>query len=271
MANAEGKNKPIEADIAALVDRFEQFDDTILQRADFIARPRRIAPKFRRIIAEPCAQGENIIRCAEQACGPIIFNLLIAEPFHIKRLTRHKMLEPFARLRLACQTARAAQHDIRVAVFAQIAGCRRAAGRTFIWKGERLRSAWARLGHHAHNLRYHIASALYDHRVANTHILAGNLIGVVQGRIGNAHAANRDLLQFGNRRQCAGAPDLNVDILQYGGRLLRRKLMRDGPARRARHKPQPVLIVERVDLIDHAVNVIPQQRSAGLDILPVCQ
>ena len=271
MANAQGKNEAVERNVAPLVNRIEKFDDTVFQRADFVARTGSVAPEIRWIVSVTRAQCKNIIGATHQTRRPIIVNLLIAEPFNIQRLTRYKMFEPFARLRLARQTARAAQNNICLTVFAQIARRRRAAGRTRFWKRERHGSGRARITHHAHNLGYHIARALDDYRVANADILARNLIGIMQGGIAHAHATNRDLLQFGNRRKRTCAPHLNVDILQHGCRLLRRKFMCDRPARRARYKAQPVLIVERINLIDHAVNVISQKRPTRLDILPMRQ
>ena len=99
-----------------------------------------------------------------------------------------------------------------------------------------------------------------SHRVADAHVLARDLVLVVQGRVRDHHAADGDRLEPRDRRQRAGAPDLDVDGLEDGARLLGRELARDRPARGARDEAEPLLQVEPVDLVDDAVDVVAERR-----------
>ena len=69
------------------------------------------------------------------------------------------------------------------------------------------------LRHHGNHLRDHVAGALDHHRVADADVLAGDLVLVVQRRAAHQHAADVDRLQLGDRRQRAGAADLDMDVL----------------------------------------------------------
>ena len=74
------------------------------------------------------------------------------------------------------------------------------------------------------------------------------------------HAADIDRLEIGDRRQRAGAADLDEDAVQPRARLLGRELVGDRPARRAADEAQPLLPVDAVDLVDDAVDVVGQRR-----------
>ena len=115
------------------------------------------------------------------------------------------------------------------------------------------------------DLRDHIAGALDDDGVADADVLAGDLVGVVQGGVAHHHAAHGDGLQPRHGGDRAGAAHLQVDGLQHGAGLLGGELVGDGPARRARDKAQPPLPVQPVDLVDHAVDVIAHVRTARLE------
>ena len=130
-------------------------------------------------------------------------------------------------------------------------------------KHERLRVRRALLQDHAEDLRDHVAGALHNHGVADAHVLAGDLVLVVQRRILHDHAADGDRLQLRNRRQRARAADLDFDAAQDRGRLLGREFVRGGPARRARHEAQPLLQIEPVHLVDHAVDVVSRGQGAS--------
>ena len=104
------------------------------------------------------------------------------------------------------------------------------------------------------------------HRVADAHIEPRDLAGIVQRRVLHHDAADCDRLELGDRRQRAGAADLDLDILDDGGRLLGRKFVRDRPARRARHEAEPLLPVESVDFVDDAVDVVVEAGAPRLDL-----
>ena len=119
---------------------------------------------------------------------------------------------------------------------------------------------------HPQHLRDHVAGALDFHRVADAHVEAGDLVGIVQGRVLHHDAADRDGGELGDRGQRAGAADLDFDRINGSRRLLRRKLVRQRPARAARHKTEPVLPVEPVDLVHDAVNVIAEAGAFLFDL-----
>ncbi len=66
------------------------------------------------------------------------------------------------------------------------------------------------------------------------HVLAADLVLVVQRRVGDGRAADEHRRQPRDRRDRAGAADLHVDARAPRRHLLRRKLVRDRPARLAR-------------------------------------
>ncbi|MNT16590.1 hypothetical protein D3C72_1517020 [compost metagenome] len=116
---------------------------------------------------------------------------------------------------------------------------------------------------HADDLRDDVAGALQDDRVADAHVLAGDLVLVVQGGVADHDAADRDGVQTGDRGQRAGAADLDVDAFQHGRGLLRRELVGDGPTGAAGDEAEALLPVQPVDLINHAVDVVAEAGAVG--------
>ena len=82
--------------------------------------------------------------------------------------------------------------------------------------------------------------------------------------VGDDHAADADRLQSPDRRQLAGAADLDVDRFERGLGFLGGEFVRESPARRARDLAEPLLPVEPVDLVDDAVDV---ERQVGARLL----
>ena len=99
-----------------------------------------------------------------------------------------------------------------------------------------------RLGDRAHDLRDHVARAAHDDGVADAHVLAPHLVLVVQRGVGHGDAADEHRLQPRDRRDRAGAADLDVDADDLGRRLLGRELVRDREARRARDEAERALL-----------------------------
>ena len=122
-----------------------------------------------------------------------------------------------------------------------------------------------------HHLGNHIAGAAHDHRVADAHVEPRDLVGVVQRGVGDHHARHVHRRQPRHRRERAGAADLYVDRLQRGGLFLRRELVRHRPARRARNEAQRGLLVESIEFVDDAVDVVGQAVATGADALEVGQ
>ena len=69
-----------------------------------------------------------------------------------------------------------------------------------------------------------------------------------------------------DRRQRAGAADLDADVLQHGHRLFRGELPGDRPARRAADEAEPALQREVVDLVDHAIDVVAEAGAFHSDL-----
>ena len=130
----------------------------------------------------------------------------------------------------------------------------------------RLGAARPLIGDDAEHLRNDVAGALDGHRVADADIVALDLFFVVQGRVLHHDAAHRHRLELGDRGERAGAADLDLDVLDDGGRLLGGEFVRDRPARSARHEAKPRLPVEAVDFVDHAIDVVVERGAFGLDL-----
>ena len=121
----------------------------------------------------------------------------------------------------------------------------RAAGRKFV----RLRRFRPLLRNHSQHLRDHVTGTLDHHRIADAHAEALDLVGVVQRGVLHDDTANGDRLELGDRRERAGAADLNLDRLDDGRRLLGGKFVRDRPTRVARDEAEPLLPIQPIDLV----------------------
>ncbi len=105
------------------------------------------------------------------------------------------------------------------------------------------------------NLRDNITGTLDANNVAFANVFPRDFVLVVQGGAAHDHAADRDGLKLGHRRQRAGSAHLNNYLVQFCFSLFRRELVRDGPARRAADETEPLLPVGAVELVHHAVDV----------------
>src|SRR5580692_4762349 len=130
----------------------------------------------------------------------------------------------------------------------------------------RLGAARALVEDDAEHLRNDVAGALDGHRVADADIEPLDLLFVMQRCVLHHDTADRHRLELGDRRQRTGAADLNLDVLDDGGRLLGGEFVRDRPARAARHEAEPFLPVEAIDFVDHAVDVVIEGGAFGLDL-----
>src|SRR5467141_3589644 len=102
----------------------------------------------------------------------------------------------------------------------------------------------------------HVAGALDDDVVLRSHVLAGDLVFVVQRRTTHRHTGNLrgPKPRHGCRR--TGAPDVDLDVLDDGLGLLGRELERQRPARTPGDEPQLCLLPQVVDLDDNAVDLV---------------
>ena len=121
--------------------------------------------------------------------------------------------------------------------------------------------------HDVDHLRNHVAGALDDDGVADPDVAALaqllavaadalDVVLVVQRDVLHDDAADADRLELADRRERAGAPDLDLDVAQHRRGALGREFVRDRPARRARDEAEALLPVEAVDLVDDAVDVV---------------
>src|SRR5690554_5479160 len=108
---------------------------------------------------------------------------------------------------------------------------------------EATRVRWSPGEHHARYLGYDIAGAPHDDDVADAHVLALDLILVVQRSVGNGHTAHVHRFEPRHRCELAGAPHLHVDADEARHLLLRREFVGKGPAWRAGHEAHLTLLV----------------------------
>ena len=111
------------------------------------------------------------------------------------------------------------------------------------------------------DLRNDVAGALHDDGVADAHILARDLVLVVQGRALHDDAADGDGLQPRDRRQRAGASDLNLDAVEERGRAFGRELVGNRPTWRAGRITETGLKREIVDFVNDAIDVVAERRA----------
>ena len=90
---------------------------------------------------------------------------------------------------------------------------------------------------HLEDLRNDVAGALDYHRVADARVEPRDLVLVVQAGVGDDDAADGDRLEFGHRRQRAGAADLDLDRLDDRRRAFGGEFVRHRPARARETKP----------------------------------
>ena len=140
------------------------------------------------------------------------------------------MLQPFNALGRTDEPARTAPHRISLASLPLLTLRMAAASRTHFWKFIRFRATRPLLCHHGNNLRDHIARPLHNNCIANTQVLAGNFILVMQRGIGHNHTANRDGPEPRDWRQSPRAPHLNFNTFQNRRCFFRSKLVGNGPA-----------------------------------------
>src|SRR5215468_3928184 len=95
---------------------------------------------------------------------------------------------------------------------------------------------------------------------------ATDVILIVQRDVLHDDAADANRLKLADRRERAGAADLDLDVAQHGHGALGREFVRDAPARRARDKAEPLLPVDAVDLVDDAIDVVVEPGAALLDL-----
>ena len=115
----------------------------------------------------------------------------------------------------------------------------------------------------ANDLGNHVAGFVHYDGVAHAHVLAANLVDVVQCGARDGRTGHGNGVEFGDGSEHAGAAHLNANFAQDGLLFFWRELECDGPSRRAGGKAQVGLLFERVDLHHHAVDVVIEVGAMG--------
>ncbi len=126
-------------------------------------------------------------------------------------------------------------------------------------------------------MRNHVAGPLDHHGIADPDIAAVaqllavaadalDVVLIVQRDVLHDDAADADRLQFADRRERAGAPDLDLDIAERSRGAFGREFMRNRPARRTRHEAEALLPVDPVDLVNDAVDIVVELGALLLDL-----
>ena len=228
------------------------------------SRPRRASP-WRGL------QGEDVGGLADPAFAEEGLDRLGAEALDVEGAAGDEVPELLHRLGGADQVAGAVVH--RLAGLAHHVG---AADRAGVGEGvgPGVRRAAGEVD--VLDLGDHVAGAVDRHPVADAdvaavadglaaRVAAGDVVGVVQGGVGDDHAADGDRGEAGDRRERAGAADLDVDGLEPGGGALGGELVRERPARGGGAEAEAGLQIEPVDLVDDAVDVVAEGGALRLD------
>ncbi|MNN62751.1 hypothetical protein D3C81_1780770 [compost metagenome] len=93
----------------------------------------------------------------------------------------------------------------------------------------------------------------------------------MQGGVGDGDATDEHRLESGYRGHGTGTANLKLDVLEQGHLFLGRELVSLGPARRPGHEAQSFLQGDRIDLVDHSVDLIGESGPAAQDVVVVCQ
>ena len=190
---------------------------------------------------------------------------LLAKALDVHRPPAREMADRLLALGRAAEAGRAAGR--RLPLDPDRGG---AAHRTLGGHLEARRARGAALGvRRPQDLRDHVPGPPHHHPVAHPHVLAGDLVLVVQGRVGDRDPADEHRLEPRHRGERPGPPHLDVDGEEPGDRLLRRELVGQRPAGGPRHRPEAALVFEAVDLVDDPVDLVAEPFPPGLDLAVV--
>ena len=121
------------------------------------------------------------------------------------------------------------------------------------------------------DFRNHVAAALDLHPVADLHAEALDLVHVVQGRVADGGAADRNRSEHRNRSKFSRAPDLHANVFELRDSGARRVFVGDRPARGFAGEAEFVLQSGAVDFDDDAVDLVRQRVALTFPLLDECQ
>ena len=188
----------------------------------------------------------------DQAGGDHLVDDLVAQAVNVHAATTHPVEQALLELRGAVDG------DAAVSDLAVLVDHGAAAHGTDLGHVPVDRIGRALVEHRTHDLRNDVARLVHDDGVALAHVFAADLVDVVQRGARDSGAGDRHRVELRDRREHAGAAHLDANLAQDGLLFLGRELKGDGPARRAGGKAQVELLLEAVDLYDHAVDVVVQ-------------
>ncbi len=142
----------------------------------------------------------------------------LPQPFDVHRAPAGEMQQGLLALRRAEEAAAAAGHGSLLALDDR--------GMTDGAFGGELKNFRVRRPHfdpYRDHLGDHVASAAHDHGIADAHVLALELVFVMQGRVRHRDPADEHRLELRHRRQSTGAADLHLDGEHLGGLFLPRE------------------------------------------------
>ncbi len=202
----------------------------------------------------------------DQAAIDELVDELVTESLDVHRPAGREVQHRFLALRGTVQATGAARHGLSLGLD-DVRAANRAGGRQ---RGAD-RAVGAPFGQDAHDLGDHVARPPHVDGVADVHVLALDLVHVVQRGVTHGHAAHEHGLQARDGRHRPGAADLELDRLDDGQLFLGGKLVRNRPARGAGDESERALQVEGVDLVDHAVDVVLEGLAPRTDAPVVVQ
>ena len=186
---------------------------------------------------------------------------LLAEPLDVQCSAAREVTEIVLQLRGAVEIG-AARDDFVLQTDRRRFADRAARGQL---EAPRLRGSFVLHDHH--DLRNHVAGALNDDGIAHPHILAIDLVLVVERCARDRDTTDVNRCEACHGRQGARASDLDFDSLDDRRLLLRRKLERDRPTRSARERSEFPLQVEAVYLDDGPIDLDRLIVAAGEQVL----
>src|ERR1035437_10400234 len=268
MAHAECEDEALKRNPAPLLDGGEQIAHRSLAVALDLFQLELCVTRFQR---------ENIGRLFHPFLLEKEFDLLLAQPLDVESAARGEQLQVLDLLVRTGELAAAAGAGALLAgggLLAHDIGVQRAW--TFLRKMEWPGAVRPLVEHHVHHLRNDVAGALNDDGVADPDIAALaqllavaadalDVILVVQRDVLHDDAADADRLELADRREGAGAANLDLDIPEHGDGALGGEFVRDRPARRRPKQAEALLPVETVDLVDGPVYVVVEMRALLLD------
>ena len=236
-------------------------------RHDLVRQHRAHAVQLQKLLS---GEGEQVGRVLHQALVHEHVGPLLAEAVDIHGAAADEVGEPAEDLRGA-GGVHAVAHRLALRPHHLAAADRAALGHD-----EPTLLAGALAHNRPHDLGDDVARPLHDHRIADTDVLAADVVLVVEGRLLDDDTAYLHGLQHGKGVEAAGAAHVDRDLQKLGRRLDGRELVGDRPARLPPYVAQSLLEVQAVELHNQAVDLVLQAVTllrpllvAALDILQV--